>query len=84
MSPLLSSRHRAPECAITWWALAVITAPLPGVTVIVVVHAARQVTGMVYGPGPGCAGSGREPAKAVATAARAQRIRLTAVSGCSP
>jgi hypothetical protein len=50
-----------------------------------VAHAAREVQGTVEWPGAGawvgCAG---EPPKALATAVSAHRIRVSAVSGCSP
>ena len=50
-----------------------------------VAQAAREVQGMVWWPGAGAwAGSAGEPPKALATAVSAQRIRVSAVSGCSP
>ena len=50
-----------------------------------VAHAAREVQGTVEWPGAGAwAGSAGEPPKALAAAVSAQRIRVSAVSGCSP
>ena len=50
----------------------------------VVAHAAREVQVMVEWPGAGAwAGAAGEPPKALAAAVSAQRIRVSAVSGCS-